>query len=139
MREKQAKTYFLVGNNFLRKREFLAAANSYKTAIELDHNYYKAYSNLGVAYKNLGMYNEAEMILRRGIELKPYSAVLHNNLGNVMVSVQRLAEAEQQYKRALQIYPKYREAIFNLSQVYYFTGRVEQAIGLRLRIAPKTK
>jgi tetratricopeptide (TPR) repeat protein len=43
--------------------------------------------------------------------------------GNILLRMNRLAEAEPQYKRALEIQPKYPEAINNLASLYYSAGR----------------
>jgi tetratricopeptide (TPR) repeat protein len=48
--------------------------------------------------------------------------------GNIFLRMNRLAEAETQYKRALEIQPKYPEAINNLASLYYSAGRGQLAL-----------
>jgi tetratricopeptide (TPR) repeat protein len=48
--------------------------------------------------------------------------------GNILLRMNRLAEAEAQYKKALEVQPKYPEAINNLASLYYSAGRGELAL-----------
>ena len=48
--------------------------------------------------------------------------------GNILLRLNRLEEAESQYKRALEIQPKYPEAINNLASLYYGAGRGQLAL-----------
>ncbi|MBU0846114.1 tetratricopeptide repeat protein [Patescibacteria group bacterium] len=132
MKQQQAKVYYQAGNDFLKKREYPKAIASYKQAIKIMPDYFKAYCNLGVAYKCAGLFKEAENIYVKALKIKPNSGVVYNNLGNVYMSTDRLKEAEFFYKRAIKIYPKYREAYYNLGQVYYFTGETKKALETRI-------
>ena len=79
----QAKIYYKVGNDFLKKQLFPQAIQSYLDAIRFDQNYVKAYSNLGVAYKLSGLLKEAERTYMKALKLKPNNGIIFNNLGNV--------------------------------------------------------
>ena len=52
----------------------------------------------------------------------------HNDLGNAYLDSGRLADAEVQYKAALELNPGYPEAHNNLGIIYARTGRIEPAI-----------
>ena len=110
----------------------MAAIKSYTRATVLNQEYFKAYCNLGVAYKQLGMYREAETAFENALKIKPYSGVIYNNLGNVYTSSGRYNEAKRFYRKAITIYPSYQEAYYNLGQVCYFTGEEEEAIRTRV-------
>ena len=134
MKHPSAQVYYRAGNYFLKRREFLSAINSYKDAIRLNQEYFKAYCNMGVAYKNLGLYKEAEAAFENALKIKPNSGVVFNNLGNVYTSTGRFNEAKRFYQKAIAIYPKYQEAYYNLGQVCYFTGETNRALESRLML-----
>ncbi|KAH8377981.1 hypothetical protein KR093_008290 [Drosophila rubida] len=56
------------------------AVTDCKSALLYNTNYSKAYCRLGVAYSNLGKFNEAEQAYAKAIELEPDNADYRNNL-----------------------------------------------------------
>ncbi|XP_064546817.1 small glutamine-rich tetratricopeptide repeat-containing protein beta [Drosophila montana] len=56
------------------------AVTDCKSALLYNVNYSKAYCRLGVAYSNLGKFNEAEHAYAKAIELEPDNADYRNNL-----------------------------------------------------------
>jgi tetratricopeptide (TPR) repeat protein len=134
MKQQQAMVYYQTGNDLLKKREYVKAIISFKKAIGLAPYYFKAYSNLGVAYKNAGLFKEAENIFNQALKIKPKSAVVFNNLGNVYTSINKLDQAQFCYERALVLYPGYANALYNLSQVLYFKGETKKALDLRVKM-----
>jgi len=132
MRTERSILYYKTGNNFLKKKDFLRAVASYKDAILIDRSFFKAYCNLGVAYKNLGLYKEAQSSYEKALKLKPNSAVIYNNLGNVATAKGDFNRAKFFYQKAISIYPKYQKAYYNLGQAYYFSGEHEKALEARI-------
>lgn len=51
-----------------------------KSALVYNPNYGKAYGRLGIAYSNLGKYEEAQQAYAKAIELEPENQDYHNNL-----------------------------------------------------------
>lgn len=127
----QAKLYFENGNEFLKRQMYPQAIKSYLDAISIDKKFFKAYSNLGVAYKMLGQFKKAENIYIKALKLNQDNGVIFNNLGNVYMQMNRLKDAEFFYLKAIKIYPDYEEAYYNLGQVYYFTGETNKALQTR--------
>ena len=56
--------------------------DSYKQAIRIDPDYADAHNNLGLAYHNLEMYEEAIESYKQAIRIDPDYADAHSNLGN---------------------------------------------------------
>jgi Flp pilus assembly protein TadD len=54
---------------------------------------------------------------RRAIALAPRNALAHNNLGAALASQGRLAEAEAEFRRALELRPDLPEARANLERL----------------------
>lgn len=132
MKQQQAKVYYQAGNDFLKHRNYPKAIASYQEALRLDPGMFKAYCNLGVAFKCSGFLKQAEEVYLRALKVKPNNGVVFNNLGNVYTQMNRLEEAKMFYQQAIKVYPKYKEAYYNLGQVYYFTGEKEKAVETRI-------
>ena len=64
-----------------------------------------AHYNLGIAYNNLGQYQEA-------IRIKPDHARAHNNLGYAYDELGQYQNAIASYKEAIRIKPDYADAHF---------------------------
>ncbi len=60
---------------------------------------------LGLVVSERGNLAEAERLLRRALDLAPFSSGLHNNLGELLRRRGRLDEAEPFYRKALELDP----------------------------------
>lgn len=69
----RAAAYIRLGDNE-------RAITDCKSALVYNPNYSKAYGRLGIAYSNLGKYNEAQQAYARAIELEPENQDYRNNL-----------------------------------------------------------
>jgi predicted O-linked N-acetylglucosamine transferase (SPINDLY family) len=67
-------------------------------------------------------------LIRKAVERAPDAALLHNNLGTVLESLERLDEAIRSYECALSIDPDYAEAELNIGNALLRTGRLEEAV-----------
>jgi Flp pilus assembly protein TadD len=94
----------------------------------LKPDYAEAYCNLGDLHIDLGMLFEAEVMIRRAIELKPNSTAAHSSLGKLLVDLVRFDEAEAAIRRAIALKPHHAEAHFNLGNVLLKSGRPEEAV-----------
>ncbi|MGA2071311.1 MAG: tetratricopeptide repeat protein, partial [Sedimentisphaerales bacterium] len=84
--------------------------------------------NLGVAYGELGRYQEAIEALKQAIRIKPDLAEAHYNLGNAYNSLGRYQDAIESYKQAIRIKPDYAEAYDNLGNAYLELSRYQDAV-----------
>jgi tetratricopeptide (TPR) repeat protein len=74
----------------------------YKKAIELKPDYAEAYYNLGTAYGETGLYDEAIVSLRKAIEIKTDYPEAHGNLGTAYLNRgQKYLAADHLYRAAL--------------------------------------
>jgi Flp pilus assembly protein TadD len=88
-------------NQFSKKGEPARAAAELEGAIGLDPQFAEAYTNLGVAYGQLGRFDEATAALRRSLELDPHSSMAHYNMGIVLYKIGDIAGAVQSARRAV--------------------------------------
>ncbi len=86
-----------------------------------------AYSNLGNILKDLGKFKEAELSIRKAIELNPNFVAAHSNLGNVLRDLGKLKEAELSYRKAIDLNPNFAIAHLNLGNILKDLGKLQEA------------
>src|SRR5438552_409173 len=89
--------------------------------------------DLAIQHHRAGELGQAEAMYRRVLEVQPDQAdALHiaplNNLGNILLSQGRFAEAIDCYRRAVVINPEIARSHFNLANALGRFGRVDGAI-----------
>lgn len=72
---------------------------------------------LGLVRKQAGDLDQAEGLLRSSVEAAPERAEYHANLGNLLRSRGRIADAELAYRMALQLSPQLRIARLGLARL----------------------
>jgi len=97
-------------------------------AIEVTQNNYIAHNNLGVAYGNLGRYQDAIESCKQAIKIKPDYVDAHCNLGTAYLNLGRYQDAIESCKQAIKIKPDYAEAHNNLGVAYGNLGCYQDAI-----------
>ena len=97
-------------------------------AIEVTQNNNVAYEHRGVAYIDLGRYQEAIEDLSQAIRISPAYAEAHYNRGVAYGKLGRWQEAIESYKQAVRIKPDDALAYGNLGAAYGCLGRGQDAI-----------
>jgi tetratricopeptide (TPR) repeat protein len=87
----------------------------------------------GALARTLGRPEEAIGFLRRALEQDPLTAVAYHNLGTALESMDRFAEAEAAYRKALELSPQRVIARGYLSLMLLAQGRGEEALKEALR------
>ena len=88
----------------------------------------RAHNNLGIAYSERGLLDEAMAEYRKAIKINPNFANAHNNLGVAYYERGFLDEAMAEYRKALAINHKNVDAYNNLGTVYYERGLLDEAM-----------
>ena len=83
--------------------------------------------NLGGVFKDLGKLKEAELSLRKAVELNPNYAIAHSNLGLIFRDLGKLKEAELSLRKAIELNPNYAIAHSNLGPIIRDLGKLEEA------------
>ncbi len=129
---------YLRGRYYWNKRtgeNMYKAIEQFQTAIDRDPNYALAYSGLADAYALLPDWasdappdsrSRAEAFARKAIDLDGQLAEPHATLGQLHYSKWQWAEAETQYKRAIEINPNYATARHWYSVLLYALARKEE-------------
>jgi len=90
----------------------------------LDH---RIFSNYGIILQGIGKLKEAELSLRKAIELKPTFVEAYCNLGTILKELGNLQEAEFSLRRAIELNPAFAEAHYNLGNILTDLGNLKEA------------
>jgi tetratricopeptide (TPR) repeat protein len=91
----------------LERKEPWAAIYYYRTAKEMDFESDSVYGGLYCAYVKAGLYHEAYMIAREGVEKFPEAVGLYENLAEAARDLGSLEEANEAIQKGLTLDPEY--------------------------------
>jgi choline-sulfatase len=98
--------WFMLGNEYYRRRQFARAIEQFKRALALKPDYDLVVINMANAYRALGRDQEAMVGYRRFMELDPKNAQIRYEAAQILIDSGKLDEARQQLTRALELEPK---------------------------------
>ena len=78
----------------------------YSKCLKLDPKNVDAWNNIGIAFDDLGRYEEAIRCYDRALEIDPRDAAVWNNKGVTLGKLGRYEEAIRCYDKALEIDPE---------------------------------
>ena len=120
----------LFGHSDDRGGDSTAAMALARRAVELDAEFARSHSALGLAYSALGQSTDAIASARRAVELQPGDADSHAWLARCLMWAGEGEEACDETKTALRLDPQYVEGPYLnlLGRVSFIAGRYEDAI-----------
>ena len=121
-------TLHLLGVIALQTKKHQLAAELMAKAIEVNPNFASAYSNRGMALRELNRLDEAVASYDQAIALKPDYADAYYNRGNALKGLRRLDDALASYDRALALRPDDAEAYFNRGHALQELKRLDDAL-----------
>ncbi len=107
--------------------KIIEARNNYKYLIGIGLPDPIVFANYGIIQKDLGNLQEAELYLRKAIELNPNFANAHFNLGNIFIDLDKLQEAELSIRKAIELDPDFENAHSNLAGILKDLGKLKEA------------
>lgn len=118
-----------LGVLFLDLRKPAEAEAEFQKAVALDANYAEAHHNLGLSFAEQGRYDQAITAYRKALSLPIYPTpeVGYYNLGRAYAQINKLGEAEEALRTAIQLEPKLGAAYYQLGVVLTSTSRREEA------------
>ena len=105
----------------------LEAVKNYQYFINQGFKDHRVFSNYGVILKDLGKLPEAELLIRKAIELNPNFAEPYNNLGIILKDIGNLKEAELLIRKAIELKPDFANAYYNLGNILIDSGNLKGA------------
>ncbi len=124
------------GSAYLGLDQYDQALSDFNKALEIDHQYANAYYNRGLAYYGKKEWEKALENISRAQELgfqvdptllQAIAQVFHNSgLGHAKKN--NIDQAISDFKKVLEIDPKYATAYYNLGLAYFDKGELEKAL-----------
>ncbi len=121
-------THYFAGQILERQKDLLGAIHQYQKAVEADPAMARAYNRLAILHEQLGRPNEAQKVLKEGIEKNPESAILRNNFGYFSLQRGDFVAAEEQFQAALGLSPNFHQARMNLGIALARTKRFDESV-----------
>ncbi len=104
------------------------AIKKYQYLIKSGFEDSRVFNNYGMILINLGKLNEAELLIRKAINLNPNDAIGYSNLGAILKGFGKLNEAELLIRKAINLNPKDTAAFSNLGGILKNNGRHKEAL-----------
>ncbi len=109
------------------KGQYNEALAEYKKATELDDKNFRAYLNLGIAYKQVEKMDIAISTLQKAVELSPKSYEAHYYLGLAYQLNNKLDQAVQELELSDKLHPGSTQIIYDIGQTREKMGNIEEA------------
>ncbi len=129
-------TYYAAGQVLEHQNDLMGAIHQYSQAIEADPRLTKAYNRLGLIFQKMNRIEDAQLILMQGIEENPDCAILRNNFGFCSLQRNNYSGAEQQFRKSLEIAPKFSQAWMNLGIALSRQGRFGESVASFQQVVP---
>ncbi|MDR0997892.1 MAG: tetratricopeptide repeat protein [Treponema sp.] len=114
--------YYMVGQLlFLRLQNYLEAFNYFDHAIKINNRYSDGYEGRGLAYREMGNFNESLFDLNRAIELmyaRDIPKHYYLNRGRVYSLLNNYEAAILDFDKAIMVDPSYKEAFASRGKMY---------------------
>jgi predicted O-linked N-acetylglucosamine transferase (SPINDLY family) len=109
------------------EKNYDAAINFIKQALQYNPDNFYFHNNLGTAFKAIKQLDDAIIHYRKALQINPNFPDSYNNLGTALQGKRHIDEAITYYQKALQINPQYADAYFNLGTAYRAKGQFDEA------------
>jgi tetratricopeptide (TPR) repeat protein len=103
------------------------AARIAQSLVDQQPSFAPGWELAGVVCFQLNRAGDAEQAFRRGLQLAPQNANMHNNLGVALRMQGRMDEAIQSLQHALQLSPNFGEAYQNMGDTLFSLQRLPEA------------
>jgi protein O-GlcNAc transferase len=141
----QAEKLVAAGVAALQIGDDAAARHSFLSALQADPDNVDAHTYLGVLADREGNLQEAERHFAAAASVAPFNASARNNYGAILVRMKRLQLAAAQFEASLKLDPDQPNALVNLAQIRFDSGKPEDLRASRelftraSRVAPDTE
>lgn len=139
--DKQAKSEFSISHR-ISPNKYNEFVKKYREKIGYELTDKQNYGELGSAYAEKGMIDDAINAYKKSIEMEPDNARSHYSLGMLYSMKGKYNDAADEFWMAVAIDPKMSEAHYNLGLSYYRQGMFDKAIAeyrTTLKLLPETQ
>lgn len=127
LKREQPQVHNNLANLYKSTGQFAEAEKHYRLAIKLQEGFIEPQTNLALCMVADGRLKEAEKLYRTLTAKYSGDAKLLSAFGDCCRLLEDYSSAIKQYKAALEVEPKYVNAVHNLGVIYHFQGRLEKA------------
>jgi tetratricopeptide (TPR) repeat protein len=121
IRSFQISSSFQQGNQLLNQKAYKQAISQYDRLLNIDSNYYQAWTNRGYALAGLQNYNKMLQSCSTATIIEPEAVYAWNCKGEALHNLQRHREAIRAFNRAID---------FNTSEPIFFMNKSESLLAL---------
>jgi len=111
------------GLEHLKKKEYDAAIQFFRQALQIQPDFSEALNNLGKALDAVGKDPEAIGDFDRALKLAPENAVIHGNKGLALFHEGKFEESIASYRRAIGIHDDFTEAYNGMGAALLSVGK----------------
>ena len=104
------------------------AIRDFHQALEIDPLFHRAHLKLGICYYLKGEYELEINEYRKCLAIEPRYVAGWLNLGNALLTRDRLHDARDAYQRVLELDPSHRLVLFNLALVEFDLGHKAESL-----------
>ena len=119
--------YTLMGHEFLEMKIISSAVESYRTAIDVDPNDFRAYYGLASVYEISQMYNFALYYYMKAAKSKSNDSRMFTALGMTYEKLDKKIEAIKCYEKAIVFKDKEGIALYRMAKLYDEMGEKDKA------------
>ncbi|GAB4527681.1 MAG: hypothetical protein Tsb0014_08600 [Pleurocapsa sp.] len=116
----QVRTLFARGNQLLKQQKYDQAIAGYNKLLNIDSNYYQAWTNRGYALAGLGDYDKMLASCASATIIEPEAVYAWNCKGEALYNLQRYEEAIAEYDHAIELAPQ--DPVFWINKSEAFTS-----------------
>ena len=91
-------------------------------------NQFMLWNLMGTASAQTGQFDRAAYAFKKALKIKPGTAEIYNNIGNVYFEQKKLGDAIEAYQKAISINPHFAEAFCNMGNCFIDKGNLEEAL-----------
>jgi tetratricopeptide (TPR) repeat protein len=124
------------GNQLFREGNYEEAIAQYQLFIEKNPQAYQVQLSVADCYREKGDFDKATEIYNKIIELAQADAVLGKEMaakaeagiGNIYVKQNKLAEAQEYFKKSIESSPKDEILAYNVGEIYFSNQQLDEAL-----------
>ena len=124
------KTAFQKGNELLKQGNFEQAISEYNRLLNIDSNYFQAWTNRGYALAGLEQYNEMRESCSTATIIEPKAVYAWNCQGEALHNLQRETEAVAAFDRAISLNKMEPIFLINKSESLRALGKYEESFSV---------
>lgn len=118
-----SKQWIDLGDRQKNKKDYVTAIKSYKEALKINPNYYRAWNNLGKAYEQANQFDRAIKLYNQAFRTLPHltrewrGKILYNQALKYYSKTQ-YQDAVKNLKKSIEVYPQLDQTWMKLADVY---------------------